>query len=56
MVIFENHRLETSLDYTEVELDEKENELKEKLSEIERSKLAVIKIVLCAYFRTESQR
>ena len=44
MVIFENHRLETSLDYTEVELDEKENELKEKLSEIERSKLAVIKM------------
>ena len=44
MVIFENYRLEASLDYTEVELDEKENELKEKLSEIERSKLAVIKM------------
>ena len=44
MFIFENYRLEESLDYTEFELDEKANELKEKVSEIERSKLAVIKM------------
>lgn len=44
MFIFENYRLEESLDYTEVELDEKSNELKEKVSEIQRSKLAVIKM------------
>ena len=42
--IFDYYRLESSLDYTEVELDEMENELKEKVSEIERSKLAQIKM------------
>ena len=44
MFIFENYRLEESLDYTEFELDEKAHELKEKVSEIERSKLTVIKM------------
>ena len=44
MFIFENYRLEESLDSTEVKLDEKSQELDEKVSEIERSKLAVIKM------------
>ena len=44
MFIFDNYRLEESLDFTEVKLDEKSQELDEKLSEIERSKLAVIKM------------
>ncbi len=44
MFIFENYRLEESLDYTEVQLDEKSQELDEKLSEIERSKLTVIRM------------
>ena len=44
MFIFENYKLEESLDFTEYELDEKSQELDEKLSEIERSKLAVIRM------------
>ena len=44
MFIFENYRLEESLDFTEGKLDEKSQELDEKLSEIERSKLAVIRM------------
>ena len=44
MFVLATHKLEESLDYTEVELDEKANELNKKVTEVERSKLEVIKM------------
>ena len=44
MFVLAKHKLEESLDYTEVELDEKANELNKKVTEVERSKLEVIKM------------